>query len=141
MFDDPSSRIQKLPEKIGLPSQPIEEEDASEDESIPAMIGPETPVSSRDPIRMYLSQMGNIPLLTRADEIYLAKQIEVTRKRFRRTAMESDFTPGNRGRHARKVHCGELPVKRTLRTSKRKMPRRNRFWGVWNRICRRCGTC
>ncbi len=48
-------------------------------------------MSSRDPIRMYLTQMGNIPLLSRDDEIFLAKQIEITRKRFRRTMMESDF--------------------------------------------------
>jgi len=29
---------------------------------------------------MYLSQMGNIPLLSREREIFLAKQIELTRK-------------------------------------------------------------
>ena len=55
------------------------------------LIEPETPMSSRDPIRMYLSQMGNIPLLSRDDEIFLAKEIEITRKRYRRGMMESDF--------------------------------------------------
>src|SRR5437870_3412884 len=45
-------------------------------------------LSSRDPVRMYLSQMGDIPLLSREREIFLAKQIEVTRKRFRRSIME-----------------------------------------------------
>jgi RNA polymerase primary sigma factor len=34
---------------------------------------------SDDPVRMYLTQMGEIPLLTRAQEIYLARQIETTR--------------------------------------------------------------
>ena len=33
-----------------------------------------------DPVRMYLTQMGEIPLLTREQEIYLAKKIEITRK-------------------------------------------------------------
>src|SRR5690606_15640987 len=60
-----------------------------------SMIEPEAAaMSSRDPIRMYLSQMGNIPLLSREDEIFLAKQIEITRKRFRRTLVESDFALG-----------------------------------------------
>src|SRR6476660_4208810 len=33
-----------------------------------------------DPVRMYLTQMGEIPLLTREQEIALAKKIELTRK-------------------------------------------------------------
>ena len=44
-----------------------------------------------DPIRMYLSQMAEIPLLSREEEISLAKKIEVSRKRFRRTLLSSDF--------------------------------------------------
>src|SRR4029079_18060202 len=35
------------------------------------------PAGSSDPIRMYLSQMANIPLLTRDEEIRLAKKIEL----------------------------------------------------------------
>ncbi len=77
----------------------------------------EAPMSSRDPIRMYLSQMGNIPLLSREDEIFLAKQIEITRKRFRRKMMESDFALGIAIDILEKVHVGELPFERTLRTS------------------------
>ena len=38
---------------------------------------------SDDPVRMYLTQMGEIPLLTRKQEIELAKRIENTRQRFR----------------------------------------------------------
>lgn len=37
-----------------------------------------------DPVRMYLTQMGEIPLLSREEEIRLAKKIELTRKRFRK---------------------------------------------------------
>src|ERR1700694_4575874 len=44
-----------------------------------------------DPVRMYLTQMGEIPLLKREEEISLAKRIEVTRKRFRRKALEFDY--------------------------------------------------
>lgn len=77
----------------------------------------ETPMSARDPIRMYLSQMGNIPLLSRDDEIFLAKEIEITRKRFRRKMMESDFALDIAVDILEKVNNGELPFERTLRTS------------------------
>ncbi|MBT4866087.1 MAG: sigma-70 family RNA polymerase sigma factor [Planctomycetaceae bacterium] len=95
-------------------------EEASNNTS-PAMqslIAPDTSVlSSRDPIRMYLSQMGNIPLLSRQREIFLAKQIEVTRKRFRRTVLESHFSLQNTVETLERVFAGELPFERTLRTS------------------------
>ena len=74
-------------------------------------------LSSRDPIRMYLSQMGNIPLLSREREIFLAKQIEITRKRFRRTILESDFSLKIAVETFEKVRNNELPFERTLRTS------------------------
>ena len=45
-----------------------------------------------DPIRMYLSQMAEIPLLTRESEIALAKRIEIARKRFRRCVLSSDYS-------------------------------------------------
>lgn len=81
------------------------------------MLEPESTSSSRDPIRMYLSQMGHIPLLTREREIYLAKQIEMTRRWFRRRMLESDFAIRIVVETIQKVRSGELPFERTLRTS------------------------
>ena len=70
-----------------------------------------------DPVRMYLTQMGEIPLLTREQEISLAKKIEVTRKRFRRHLLESDYALKLSIDILNKVHMGELPFDRTIKVS------------------------
>jgi len=92
-------------------------------------VEPASVLSSRDPIRMYLSQMGNIPLLSRKREIFLAKQIEITRKRFRRTLLESDFALSIAVETLEKVHAGELPFERTLRTSETENVRKEQILG------------
>lgn len=70
-----------------------------------------------DPVRMYLTQMGEIPLLTREQEIFLAKKIEITRKRFRRALLESDFALQTAYDVLKKVNDGELPFDRTIKVS------------------------
>ena len=99
-------------------------------EAIPeSMMEPETPSSSRDPIRMYLSQMGHIPLLSREKEIFLAKQIEIARKWFRRKIAESDFAIGLVVDTIEKVCRNELPFERTLRTSETENLRKEQIQG------------
>ncbi|MEO2011067.1 MAG: sigma-70 family RNA polymerase sigma factor [Pirellulaceae bacterium] len=72
---------------------------------------------SDDPVRMYLTQMGEIPLLTRKEEIRLAKQIEVTRRRFRTKLLECDYVIQSAFKVLRRVHQGELPFDRTVQVS------------------------
>ncbi len=77
-------------------------------------------VSSRridDPVRMYLQQMGEIPLLTRPEEISLAKKIEMTRTAFRRKVLESDYAMTQAVELVQQVHDGTLPFDRTMRIS------------------------
>ncbi|MCH9057119.1 MAG: sigma-70 family RNA polymerase sigma factor [Planctomycetes bacterium] len=70
-----------------------------------------------DPIRMYLSQMGSIPLLTRPEEIRLAKKIETTRIIFRRRCLECEYIIQQAVEILRAVSRGELPFDRTMRVS------------------------
>ncbi|MGZ0165533.1 MAG: sigma-70 family RNA polymerase sigma factor [Planctomycetales bacterium] len=119
------------PDEDEIPESEVEAKKEAEavNSVLKPLIGPETTLSSRDPIRMYLSQMGNIPLLTRAREIFLAKTIEITRKRFRRTTMESDFALDIAIETLEKVAARELPFERTLRTSDTENARKEQIEG------------
>ncbi|MCG3136570.1 MAG: RNA polymerase sigma factor SigA [Phycisphaerae bacterium] len=70
-----------------------------------------------DPVRMYLTQMGEIPLLTRDEEIHLAKKIELTRMAFRQKTLESDYCAGQAVEILRQVEKGTLPFDRTMKIS------------------------
>jgi RNA polymerase primary sigma factor len=70
-----------------------------------------------DPVRVYLSQMSEIPLLTREQEISLAKKIEITRRKFRRAVLGNDFALRHTVEILRKVSLGVLPFDRTIKVS------------------------
>ena len=70
-----------------------------------------------DPVRMYLMQMGSIPLLTRPEEISAAKRIEKTRTRFRHSLLANDFVLQGAVSALEKVKNGKLRLDRTIEVS------------------------
>ena len=101
-----------------------ESEDAMREDDLPEALLPRAglPEKIDDPVRMYLTQMGEIPLLTRDQEIYLAKTIEITRKRFRKKAMGSGLAMRAALKTLEEVERGELAFDRTLKVNPNPKP-------------------
>lgn len=68
-----------------------------------------------DPVRIYLSQMGEIPLLTRQQEIEIAKKIELTRKNFRRTVLQSPLCVEKAIEVLLSVRSGDISFERVVK--------------------------
>jgi len=84
----------------------------------PREVGPKATGSSvniDDPVRLYLTQMGEIPLLTREDELRLSNRIEITRKRFRTKVLESPMAVIEAIQILEDVKNGEIAFDRTLK--------------------------
>lgn len=70
-----------------------------------------------DPVRIYLMQMGEIPLFSREQEIQSARSIERTRTLFRYSMLANDFVLQGAASLLRKVRDGELRLDRTVEVS------------------------
>lgn len=70
-----------------------------------------------DPVRMYLMQMGRIPLLTRGQEITAAIKIDRARFAFRNTMLASDFMLRGAVDALQKVLEKKLRLDRTIEVS------------------------
>ncbi len=70
-----------------------------------------------DPVRIYLMQMGEIPLLTRREEIAAAKRIERSRGRFRHAVLSTDYILQAAIGLLQKIRDGRLRLDRTVEVS------------------------
>ena len=70
-----------------------------------------------DPIRMYLMQMGEIPLLSRDEELSYAKEIEATRYDYRNTMLATNYMLQAAVSMLDKVLNGKLRLDRTIEVS------------------------
>jgi RNA polymerase primary sigma factor len=79
------------------------------------LVGEEVARRIDDPIRMYLTQMGQIPLLTRQSEIALARKIEIARMTFRRKMLQCDYCARNSLDLLQQVYSGTMSFDRTIK--------------------------
>ena len=123
--DAEAQALAKGDEEFEEDAEAVEEEEAPEHEVAEAEEDEvlekefvEGEVSHRidDPIRMYLTQMGEIPLLTRKDEISLAQKIEITRMVFRRKMLQCDYCARNAVELLQQVFDGSMSFDRTIKT-------------------------
>ena len=73
--------------------------------------------STDDPVRMYLMQMGQIPLLTRNEEVESAKKIEDTRSKYRHWMLATDFMLQGACKLLEQVRDSKLRLDRTIEVS------------------------
>ena len=70
-----------------------------------------------DPVRMYLTQMGEIPLLTRAEELLLAKKIEISRQRYQKQLFGSGYAQGIVIKVLGDVLQGDIALDKTVKAT------------------------
>jgi RNA polymerase primary sigma factor len=70
-----------------------------------------------DPIRIYLMQMGEIPLLSRDEEITAAKQIKSARRRFRHIMLATDYVLHAAIDMLKNIRDGKSRLDRTIEVS------------------------
>jgi RNA polymerase primary sigma factor len=70
-----------------------------------------------DPIRLYLLQMGGIPLLDREGEIESARRIELWRRRYRNELLGNDYVLRAAVNLLERVKAGTVRLDRTLEVS------------------------
>lgn len=76
-------------------TEPVKKRDLETPESaLPLSLSSTSEIQrwNSDPVRIYLSQMADIPLLTREEEVMLSKRIEAARKRYRREVLSAPYS-------------------------------------------------
>ena len=106
------------PEETVAEEEVVREEQVKEEDELleKELVGEEGKRRIDDPIRMYLTQMGRISLLTRKDEIALARKIEITRTAFRRKMLQCEYCARNILDLLLQVQSGAMSFDRTIKT-------------------------
>ncbi len=109
--EEPSDEVLEE-EEIESDVTEIDDEEGDEllDESIPLS-------AQTDAVRVYLSQMGEIPRLSAMEEVEVAKSIEKAKQRYRIALLSQPFVITRAIHHLKKAESGVLPFDRALEIS------------------------
>ncbi|MFK8111236.1 MAG: sigma-70 family RNA polymerase sigma factor [Rubripirellula sp.] len=113
---DAEESVSRRSRVMGQTFADAHQEDSSDDER-PQRRDDSSADPTEDPVRMYLMQMGQIPLLTRDQEVSAAKQIEKTRDRYRHTMLATDFLLQGALKLLEQVRDKQLRLDRTIEVS------------------------
>ncbi|MFA4991532.1 MAG: RNA polymerase sigma factor RpoD [Candidatus Omnitrophota bacterium] len=75
----------------------------------------EADVGIEDPVKMYLRQMGQIPLLSRADEIRLAQEIEKAEEEYKRTVLSCPYIKDDVLSLANRMLAGKINIEEIMK--------------------------
>ncbi|MBQ4204127.1 MAG: RNA polymerase subunit sigma-70, partial [Thermoguttaceae bacterium] len=103
------------PQSIDMAS-PQDDDVENEEELLKSLGSDEGGSSADDPVRIYLTQMGKIPLLSRAEEVKLARDIDLSRYKFRAKLLECDYVLQHAVRTLSRVQQNELPFDRNVQS-------------------------
>ncbi|HIQ49062.1 MAG TPA: RNA polymerase sigma factor RpoD [Aquifex aeolicus] len=91
IFEELMDLFQRMNIQVVENEEDLEETETTEEGEV-VVSGSFTAVGrDGDPVKLYLREMGKIPLLKREEEIYYARQIEIGRKIMRRGLMRTSF--------------------------------------------------
>jgi RNA polymerase primary sigma factor len=122
---DPKGEVPKAAEKTTVPNKPASSgfPPESEESEEPAEEGPD-PLAAvaeaariDDPVRLYLMEMGKVPLLTREEEVALAKQIEKGRHEITAAIARATVTATELRKIHQRLETGQFNLNDILRTN------------------------
>ena len=118
--DDAFAADESVDRRSRVMGEDFAEQHLEESPADPRSVGDEMESDAdptEDPVRMYLMQMGQIPLLTRDQEVSAAKQIEKTRDHYRHCMLATDFMLQGALKLLQQVRDKTLRLDRTIEVS------------------------
>ena len=108
LFDSPDNESELWSEALVSEEAFVLEEETSE---------PDSGRWNSDPVKVYMNQMAKLPLLTREEEVELAKKLEKARRGFRAALLGSYTVMRYAFNMLKKVQNGTLAFDRNIRIS------------------------